>query len=60
MLLSNLLEYVLGVANNEMKSHCGMVITKSSEDVWYKMGGTGRAGGKFQNSRQFPGLIKFT
>jgi len=45
-----MLEDILGVPNNKMKSHRRMVTTKSSEDVWYKMGRTGRAGGKVQTS----------
>ena len=60
MLLSNKLEHILCISNYEMKTDLRMVTTKSSEDVWYKMGRTGRAGGKFQDSLQFPGLVEFT
>ena len=60
MLFSNMLEDILCVPNNKMKTDRRVVTTKSSEDVWYKMGRTGHAGGKFQDSRQLPGLIKFT
>jgi hypothetical protein len=50
----------MGISNSEMKPHFRMVTTKSSEDVWYKMGRTGRAGRKFQDSFQLAWLIEFT
>jgi hypothetical protein len=60
MLLSNKLEHILGISNNEMKPDVRTVTTKSSKNVWYEMGRTGRAGGKFQDTLQFPGLVEFT
>ena len=47
MLLPNKLEHILGISNSEMKPDFRMVTTKSSEDVWYKMGRAGRASRKF-------------
>src|ERR1700722_18270581 len=58
MLLSYLLEHILRVGNNQMKSDRRMVSTKSGKNIWYKMGRTGRAGGKFQDSCHLPRPIK--
>jgi hypothetical protein len=55
-----MLEHIRRIPYNEMEPDRRMVMTKSSEDVWYKMGRTGRAGGKFQDSGQLPRLIKFS
>jgi hypothetical protein len=60
MLLSNKLEHILGISNHQIKTDFRVVTTKSSKDVRYEMGRTGRAGGKFQDALQFPGLIEFT
>jgi hypothetical protein len=60
MFLSNKLEHILCVPNNEMKPDRRMVTTKSSEDVWDKIGRTRRAGGKFQDALQVRVLINFS
>ena len=55
MLFSNMLENILRIPNNQVKTDRRVVPTKASEDVWYKMRCTGRAGGKFRIPVNSPG-----
>jgi hypothetical protein len=57
LLFANQLEHFPSVPNGEMESDRRMVPPELSEDFWNKMGRTGGASGKFQNSRQVAGLV---
>ena len=59
MLVSNLLEDIVRISNNQVQAHFRMVMPKSGKEIWDEMSRTGGTGGKFQDSCQLPGLVKF-